>query len=111
MSVQNSETGFVQGIQESELLCPNCGSTIVGIVEILAPKDEEEATADTFVGGVGGATIGGALGAVFGPGGVILGIIGGGAAGGSAAFNNATSKRAELQCRSCGHTWQQKVDS
>lgn len=100
--------------QELVVECPECDSLLArladvesmpdelenidDVVESLAPAGQEKETIETWAGGVGGAVIGGTVGALFGPPGVAIGVTLGGAGGSMAAMNGAL----EIECENCG---------
>lgn len=89
-------------IDVGELLCPHCESDLAKLVRILAPEEVEGATVDTWSRMMGGAGMGGAVGAIFGPAGAIVGGLTGGALGGTNALDRAEKRRAVLDCP-CGY--------
>lgn len=86
-----------------DIACPECGDLPIRVVGVVAPEDAEDETIAAFKTGLAGSLIGGILGAPLGPGGVALGMAGGGFAGSQTGAENAKKKRLVVECESCGY--------
>lgn len=88
-----------------KLTCPSCEASLtkVDVVEILSPDDMELKSAETYKNLLGGAGTLGAVGALAGPAGVVVGGVVGAAVGGGRGLARDELRRVQVQCPNCGH--------
>lgn len=86
-----------------DAVCPECGDAGAEVVSVLSPEEVADESAESYKTGLGGAALGGIVGAPLGPVGVAVGMASGAFLGAEHGREKAKKERLEIECPCCGY--------